>query len=162
MYFTSIQIRSTSFILITKARIKDFIVPKLKYGASAAVATSVDYFVFFSVVHLLTVNYTTLAQVLAYSCGLLTNFFLQKSFVFELKRTISKTFQLSVSFSLMGLVISSTLIYLFSQFTFFLEYLFLTKVIVTGIMFLYNFYTKRFAFERKRLDNFRTSTTDKD
>ncbi|MBO6535986.1 MAG: GtrA family protein [Balneolaceae bacterium] len=146
--------------MITKARIKDFIVPKLKYGASSVVATSIDYLVFFSVVHLLTVKYTTLAQVIAYSCGLLTNFFLQKSFVFELKRTVSRTFQLSLTFSLLGLVISSLLIYLFSQFQFFLEYLILTKVIVTGIMFAYNFYTKRFAFERKRLDDFKSRATN--
>ena len=148
------------FILITKARIKDFIVPKLKYGASSAVATSVDYLVFFSVVHLLTVKYTTLAQVLAYSCGLLTNFFLQKSFVFELKRTVSKTFQPSLSFSLLGLIISSVLIYALSQVEFFLDYLILTKVLVTGIMFAYNFYTKRFAFERKKLDDFKSRATN--
>ena len=110
--------------------------------------------------HLLTVKYTTLAQVLAYSCGLLTNFFLQKSFVFELKRTVSKTFQLSLSFSLLGLIISSVLIYALSQVEFFLDYLILTKVLVTGIMFAYNFYTKRFAFERKKLDDFKSRATN--
>lgn len=148
--------------MFTKARIKDFIFPKLKYGTSSAVGTSVNYIVFFSVVYLLSDRYTTVAQVLAYSCGILTNFFLQKHFVFEIKRSVSKTFQLSIVFSLVGLIGSSLLIYIFSQYAFFLEHLFLTKLIVTGIMFLYNFYTKRFAFERKKLDDFKMRMINND
>lgn len=138
---------------MNKSRLTEFVIPKLKYGASSAVATSVDYLVFFLIVHFTSVSYATLAQVFAYACGLLTNFFLQKRFVFALNRNVYTTFQLSLSFSLLGLFVSSSLIYLLSQTAFFKEYLILAKILVTGVMFLYNFYSKRFAFERRKVFN---------
>ena len=132
---------------MNKSRLASFIVPKIKFGTTSAVATSVDYLVFFLVVHFTSKDYATVAQVLAYPCGLITNFFLQKKFIFDLKRSAFTTFKMSVSFSLLGLTMSTLFIYLLSKIEFFTTHLIAAKVLVTGTMFLYNFYTKRFAFE---------------
>ena len=121
--------------------------PKIKFGATSAIATLVDYGVFFAFVHFTSKDYATIAQVLAYSSGLMSNFFLQKKFIFTLNRSVFTTFKLSVSFSLIGLALSTLFIFLLSKGAFFNTHLILAKLLVTVTMFLYNFYTKRFAFE---------------
>lgn len=128
-------------------KIIPFVVPKIKFATTSALATSVDYLIFFLFVHFTSNDYAVAAQVLAYSCGLITNFFLQKKFIFMLKRSVYRTFQLSVTFSLIGLIVSSSFIFLLSKIDFFSIHLIFAKILITGTMFLYNFYTKRFAFE---------------
>lgn len=136
---------------MNKQSISNFILPKLRYGVSSVIATSVDYLVFFLFVHFTSTQFVTVAQIFSYSCGLLTNFFFQKMFVFELKRSLVTTFKLSVSFSLIGLGLSTLLIYLITKIPFFSEQLLYAKILITGTIFLYNFYTKRFAFEKKTI-----------
>lgn len=135
--------------LMNNSRIIRFIYPKIKFAATSAVATSVDYLLFFLIIYAATQRYIILAQIVAYSAGLITNFLLQKKFIFELRRTTFSTFQLSVSFSLVGLGLSTLFLYLLTQMAFFREHLILAKILITAVIFFYNFYTKRFAFEKR-------------
>ena len=53
-----------------------------------------------------------------------------------------------MSFSAAGIGISTFLIYLLNKNPFLDHHQYLTKLLVMGIMFFYNFYTKRIAFEK--------------
>lgn len=136
---------------MNKHSVKSFIIPKLKYGANSAIATSINYLVFFSLVEFATALPVPLVQVIAYSTAVVANFFLQKAFVFELNRKASTAFNLSIVFSVIGLGLSTLIIYLLIQLPIFAEHLLFAKILTTGTVFLYNFYTKRYAFERKNL-----------
>ena len=85
--------------------------------------------------------------------GMIINFILQKRYVFILHRKLDAAFALSIGFSLLGIIIGSTIIGLLVKIDFFSENPFITKLIVTGLIFFYNFYTKRFAFEKQFLSN---------
>ncbi len=138
---------------MNKHSVKSFIIPKLKYGANSAIATSINYLVFFSLIEFVGSLPVPVVQVIAYSTAVVANFFLQKTFVFELKRKALTAFHLSIAFSVIGLGLSTLIIYLLIQIPFLAEYLIVAKVLTTGSVFLYNFYTKRYAFERKSLFN---------
>ncbi len=128
-------------------KIKNFIIPKVKFATTSAVATVVDYSLY-----LILVAYSfnpVIANIIAAGCGMLINFLLQKRFIFTLERRTSAAFAWSITFSLIGIGLSTTLIFLLNKITFFQQYQFITKLIAVGLIFLYNFYTKRFAFERK-------------
>ncbi len=128
-------------------KIKNFIIPKIKFATTSAVATAVDYSLY-----LILVNYLfspVIANIIAASCGMLINFLLQKRFIFSLERRTSAAFAWSVTFSLIGIGLSTTLIFYLNKIAFFAQYQFITKLLAMGLIFLYNFYTKRFAFERK-------------
>ena len=134
---------------MNKSQFKDFLIPKLKYGIASGIATSVDYLIFFLLVLISDPEIIPLIQALAYACGVLANFFLRKTFVFSLNRTISKTFSMSMTFSLIGMGLSTLSIYLLTKLAFFSEHLLLTKLIITATFFIYNFYANRFAFENR-------------
>lgn len=123
-----------------------FILPKLKFASTSFVATVVDYSIY------LVLFYSGLpkatSNVISASCGFLVNFFLQKKYIFTLRRKATTTFVISLSFSLAGIGISTALILLLSKNSVLNQHQYITKLLVTGIMFFYNYYTKRIAFEK--------------
>ncbi|MDX1476327.1 MAG: GtrA family protein [Saprospiraceae bacterium] len=125
---------------------KRFILPKLKFASTSAVATAVDYVLYLTLVY--TGLPKTLSNVISAGCGFLINFILQKKYVFALKRKLRAAFAISISASLVGIGLSTLLIYLFNKIPFLDAHQYLTKLLVIGLMFFYNFYTKRFAFEK--------------
>jgi putative flippase GtrA len=129
--------------------LKAFIVPKLKFAVTSSVATLVDYGIYLTLTLSFLVN-ESVSHAISYSIGMIINFLLQRKFIFESKRRTSTIFAMSVMFSLIGWVLSqgifNLLIYMVP---FFGKYDILAKVVTTGTIFLYNFYTKRFSFERK-------------
>lgn len=127
--------------------IRRFIVPKLKFASTSAVATTVDYVLYLTLVY--TGMPKTVSNVISASCGFLVNFILQKKYVFALKRKLRTAFLISITSSLIGIGISTGLIYMFNKIPFLDAHQYITKLLVIGIMFFYNFYTKRFAFERR-------------
>ena len=131
-----------------KIRIAEFFIPKLKYATTALVATGADYLAFFLMVN--AGLHVTLSQFLANALGLIINFFMLQIFVFRLRRHVFTSFQLVILFAVIGLGLSTSLVHVLHQIPFFDENLLLMKILVTGIIFLYNFYTKRFAFEGKQ------------
>ncbi|MCG8329080.1 MAG: GtrA family protein [Chitinophagales bacterium] len=127
--------------------LKNLFLLKAKFAMTGAVATSVDY-----VLYLVLEKYffsPVISNIISYSVGMVLNFIMQKRFVFTLEGSVSRAFLLSVVVSLGGMAISTGIIYGLSQVEFFDERQYITKLCATGIVFFYNFYLKRYVFERK-------------
>jgi len=130
-------------------KLKSLLQLKLKYAASAGIATAVDYSIFFGLKNGLHFS-ATWAQPFAYAAGVIVNFMLQKRFVFELKRSVWSAFGLALLVSLGGLLLSTGIIYVLdTHIPFFQQNALLAKLLTSGIVFFYNFYLKRLVFEGK-------------
>ncbi|MCB0703891.1 MAG: GtrA family protein [Saprospiraceae bacterium] len=124
---------------------------KLRFAMTSAVATAVDYGLFMLLVDRF--FQPAIANVISFSSAVLLNFYLQKRFVFVLRRESRAAFWLAILVSLGGLLLSTGIITGLNTGTFFRERQYLTKFVATGIVFFYNFYLKRFAFEKRFLSN---------
>ena len=127
-------------------RIKQIFIPKLKFAVTSLIATIVDHSLFILLIRWLVESN---ANLISYSVGMIVNFILQKKFIFILKRRLHVAFVLSMLFSVIGLLLGTGFIILLSKNDFFAHHKYLNKLTVTGIIFVYNFYTKRFAFEKE-------------
>jgi len=121
-----------------------------RFAISGLVATAVDYGLYLLLVN--RVLPPVSANVVSYSVAVVVNFILQRLFVFEMKRPGYQVFLLSMAVSAGGLVISTGIIHLLSGITFFNERQYITKLLATGLVFFYNFFSKRFVFEKKVFD----------
>jgi putative flippase GtrA len=129
--------------------LKRFTIPKIKFAATSSVATALDYGIYILLTAVFLSSETT-AHAISYTIGMITNFLLQRRFIFLLERKLYQAFILSVVFSLIGWLLSQGIFNgLIYSFAFFKQQDILAKVIVTLTVFFYNFYTKRFAFEKK-------------
>lgn len=126
--------------------IRVFVVPKMKFASTSLVATMVDYTIYLILVY--SGFNKVYSNITSASIGFVVNFFLQKKYIFTLRRKVHSTFLMSMSFSAAGIGISTFLIYIFNKNPFLDHHQYLTKLLVMGIMFFYNFYTKRIAFEK--------------
>ncbi len=130
-------------------KIKSLIQLKLKFAGSSSLATIIDYCLYQILIYK---NFAPASANIASSgTGMIINFFLQKKYVFKLNRKVRFAFAISLASSLGGLAFSTTIIHNLSKIVFFSENQFITKAIVTGCIFFYNFYMKRFAFEKRFL-----------
>jgi len=136
--------------LFEKEFIKKLLVLKTKFAASSGVATIVDVGLFTTLS-----RYTTLSEpiinVISSLVGMVINFVLQKKFIFELNRKASTVFLLSLAVSLVGIGISTTIIHFMMSVPIVTDFPVIAKLVATGVVFFYNFYMKRFAFEKKFL-----------
>jgi len=117
---------------------------KVKYLISSIIVTSVDYLVFivaFKVVGLI------IANTLSYVVALNLSFNIQKRYIFKTERNITTAYIYIVIFAIVGVIISTTTLYVLN---YFLRNIILAKVILIIIMFYYNFYSKKYAFNDKR------------
>ena len=128
-------------------KIKSLFLLKAKFAMTSAVATVLDYVIYLSLVN--RVFSPVISNVISYSCGMVLNFILQKRFVFSLQRSVSQAFGLSMLVSLGGMGLSTLIVYGLSQIHFFDTRQYITKIIATGMVFFYNFYLKRYVFEKK-------------
>ncbi len=128
-------------------KIRELFLLKTKFATTSLIATSVEYGLY----TLLTFSSMALkpAQIISYGCGMLVNFLLQKRFVFELKRKLSSAFIGAMAVSLGGMAINFGIYSFLLRFPFFMENHYFAKLGATGIVFFYNFYMKRYVFERK-------------
>ncbi|MGB0840548.1 MAG: GtrA family protein, partial [Chitinophagales bacterium] len=113
--------------------------------------------------HLLTEHFAwnpVYANIVSAFLGMVINFILQKQFIFILRRKLRTAFLISFVTSIIGISISTAIVYAFTknnilfypfdQVPLIVEnYQFLVKLFATGIVFFYNFYMKRFAFEKR-------------
>jgi len=120
---------------------------KAKFAMTSAVATTVDYSLYLLLIW--SDFRPVVANIISYSIAIIVNFLLQKRFIFTPQRKISTVFILAISVSMGGLLLSTGLIYLLNLQPFFAENQAITKLCVTGIVFFYNFYLKRYAFEKR-------------
>lgn len=124
-----------------------FVLPKIKFASTSSIATALDYCLYLVLVYSGVAKVTS--NLISASCGFLVNFMLQKKFIFVIQRKTSAAFLLSMTFSIIGIGISTLIIYLLNKIDFFDTHQYITKLVAIGTMFFYNFYTKQFAFERK-------------
>ena len=124
-----------------------------KFGLGSVVATVVDLLLFVFVFSpILSPFYAYLA---AAAIGISVNFLIQKLFIFEMKKSVYSTFLLSVSASIITTFIGAFLIEEFVEWSILKENLEETHVktvayiLVTGIRFFLNFFSKKYIFERK-------------
>ena len=120
---------------------------KLRFAASGLVATSIDYGLYMLLVD--RIFPPVLSNIISYSCSVVVNFILQKQFVFDLKGSVSKAFMGAMLVSAGGMLISTGIVYFLSAGSLFSLPQYLIKLIATGIVFFYNFYFKRYVFERR-------------
>ena len=120
---------------------------KAKFALSSLVATSVNIGIYMLLVN--KVLSPVPSEVIAYSVAVIINFILQKRFVFDLRRKLSHAFWLSMLVSLGGLLMSTGIIYSLNLVPFFQQNQLITKLCAVGIVFFYNFYFKRFVFEKR-------------
>ncbi|MBC8441424.1 MAG: GtrA family protein [Deltaproteobacteria bacterium] len=118
----------------------------LKFFGSSVIATGADLSLYSGLICFLT---PTIANIISAGVGLLINFTLQHKFVFNPSNPIFKSFILSLIFSLCGLVFGTSLIYLFTNYTILKEIPIIAKIITIGIIFFYNYFTRKFAFGHK-------------
>ncbi len=122
---------------------------KAKFALSSSFATIVDNVLY----NILVGNFFSpiVSNIISYSTGMVINFVLQKRYIFEQKRKTRIALGISVLVSMGGLILSTLFIFLLNKHQFFADNQIITKILVTGIVFFYNFYLKRFAFEKKFL-----------
>jgi len=136
--------------LINREVIKKLILMKTKFAASSGVATLVDMGLF-ALLSKITSVPVEIINIFSSLVGMVINFVLQKKYIFQLNRKVSTAFILSLLVSLGGIVISTSIIFGLKRIEIFQIYPILAKIIATGIVFFYNFYLKRFSFEKKFL-----------
>lgn len=128
-------------------KLKKLFLLMTRFAMTSGVATLFDY-----VVYLFLVGRffsPALSNIISYSGAMILNFILQKRFVFSLQRKLGSAFALALLVSLGGLLLSTGIVYTLSRIGFFNEHQYITKLIATGIVFFYNFYFKRFVFEKR-------------
>ncbi len=127
--------------------LKKLFLLKAKFASSSLIATITDYGLYLTLVN--NVFNPVISNLISAGTGMIVNFALQKTFVFQLNRKLSHAFLLSVGVSVGGILLGTFLIYLFNLNSFFNEHQYITKLLVTGFIFFYNFYLKRFSFEKR-------------
>lgn len=118
----------------------------VKFFGTSVIATSIDFLLYTGLIHVLS---PTVSNLISATAGLLTNFFLQKRYVFNPHNTWYTSLVLSTLFSVLGLAIGTGLIYIMTDFTILSTQPLVAKVISTGIIFFYNYFTKKIAFGHK-------------
>lgn len=121
---------------------------KGKYATASFVATLWEYTLYSLFIYVLLIDKTK-AHISSFAIAMVTNFFLQRFFVFQLNRPILKVFAIAMTVSMGGLFLSSFLFFSLMKIAFFVKNHYLAKVLASGTTFLYNFYLKRYAFEKK-------------
>lgn len=121
-----------------------------KFASASVLATLVDFVLFF----ILADNFfsKTNATTISRSVGMLINFLMQKKFVFQTNRNVWVVFLLTMLVSLGGLWLGRIIMDLIGDWAIWETYSWFKifpKIIETALVFFYNFFMKRFAFEKR-------------
>ncbi len=122
---------------------------KVRFAMSSSIATTVDY-----VLYQVLVKYVfspVTSNIISATVGMLINFVLHKKYIFKLNRSVKAAFLISLLVSIGGISIGTFIVKYLNGINFFNTNQYIIKAIATGIVFFYNFYMKRFAFEKKFL-----------
>jgi len=122
---------------------------KVQFGFASLMATGIDYSLFLGLVYLKfdAVN----AHYFSASTGMLVNFVVQNKYVFLRERRLLPAFLLSMLVSIIGILLGGYLMGWIQGYDFWSSHLYLAKLVITGLIFFYNFYLKRFVFEKRFL-----------
>lgn len=136
----------------TAGNLKKLFLLKAKYAAASATATSVDYLLYYTLFHFFGLP-KTVSNFISYPVGVLLNFMFQKRFIFTMERGLKTTFGLAMLVSAGGWALNATFFFLLMKSPFFQTggWHWAAKIIVNGLVFFYNFYGKRYVFEKRFL-----------
>lgn len=119
------------------------------FGIIGGFCFLIDYFLMVGLIELGDVNYL-LAAGISFSVSVIVNYVLSMRFIFESKKNMNKLkeFIIFVFFSIIGLLINEVLMW------FIVEkiglYYMITKIIVTAIVMIYNFITRKLTLDGGR------------
>ncbi|HFA48147.1 MAG TPA: GtrA family protein [Bacteroidetes bacterium] len=135
---------------LSLSQLKKLFILKAKYATASATATAVDYILYFILLQFGLQK--TLANFISYPFGVVFNFMLQKKYIFSMKRGLRKTFVLAMLVSAGGWAMNATIFSFFMKIPFLNEYHWFAKILVNAIIFFYNFYGKRYVFEKRFIE----------
>lgn len=138
---------NSSLLPRTTDNIVNLFMMKVKFAMSSSVATLVDYILYQILVRYL--FSPVVSNLISATVGMVINFFLQKKYIFELKRSVKIAFIISLLVSVGGIGISTVIIHFLNKSEMLAGNQYIIKAIATGTVFFYNFYMKRFAFEKR-------------
>ena len=122
---------------------------KVQFGFASLLATGIDYSLFMGLVFI-EID-AVKAHYFSASTGMLVNFLVQNKYVFLRERGLLPTFLLSILVSIIGILLGGFLMGWIQSYDFWSSHLYLAKLLITGLVFFYNFYLKRFVFEKRFL-----------
>lgn len=130
-----------------KKQYKKLAITLTKFATSSAIATLVDICLFIFVLY--PILNVFLAEFISGFVGMIINFYLQKKYVFKLNRDAYAAFSLSILFSLIALLLGSLIMKGLVTFPILAAYIIIPKIMVIGFKFFFNFFTKKWIFEKE-------------
>ena len=128
--------------------VPDFVLEKIPFLLSGTVATGISLGVYLLLVgRVLPPGPATLV---AYGSSVVVNFFLQRYFVFELRRSVRSAFALSMLVSAGGMAFDWLIVTGLHRYPLLGDREWAIKLTAQVIVFFYNFYAKRRVFEGAR------------
>lgn len=120
---------------------------KVRFLGASVFSTAVDYLIFFFCIAFQIP--LVASQVIAQFSGFATNFTLQRNWVFRLNRTWPHVLtRLGVAVPA-GLAVGALSIYFLSHIDLLYEQKLLLKIITSGVLFVYNYISRQWVFEKK-------------
>lgn len=119
----------------------------VRFAMTGAIATGINIGLYLLLVN--RVLPPVAANLVAYSSSVVINFMLQKRYVFQLERSAGRAFTLSMLASVGGLLLDTGIVATLNLWPFFAERQWLIKFCSTGVVFIYNFISKRYIFEKR-------------
>ena len=120
------------------------------FGIVGVICFIIDYVLMISLIELAHMNYL-IACAIAFTVSTIVNYFLSMKFVFDSsKNNMSQKTELAIFIimAIVGLGLTELFMTIFVE-TFNIHYT-LSKIIVTGIVMVYNFITRKIVFEKGR------------
>ena len=115
----------------------------IKFLTTSILATSIDFLFYTGLLFIFT---PVVAHFCSATTGMILNFILQRKFVFNVRRGLKSSFLLSLLFSVGGVFLGAGIIYFLMKLAFFAEHPLIAKMIAIGVVFFYNYETKKIAF----------------
>lgn len=117
----------------------------LKFFVTSVLATLIDLCAYAALVTAELINPAG-AHVLGQCSGLVVAFIAQKLFVFDQQRALGTAFGVATGLWAIGLGLGTLMIAGLTSLPFLGDYPVIPKLFVVGLMFWYNYFTRRFAF----------------
>lgn len=115
----------------------------VKFFGSSVIATGVDFLLYLGLIHIVS---PTVAHAISAGTGMVINFILQYTYVFTPTNTLKKSIGLALCFASLGVLLGTGIIYLLTHYTMLETFPVAAKVITVGLIFFYNYFTRRFSF----------------
>ena len=133
---------------IPKSRneVKNLSLSMSKFAATSLLGTGLDFLSFTFIFRLILPLFW--AEIGAALIGMIVNFFMQKKFVFQLNRKVQAAFILSIAVSFLLMFAGAFALTSLVKLAPFAAYPLLAKITVMGLKFVFNFFSKRWIFEK--------------